>query len=42
MTVTRGIPRVAAGVMRAADEHNQTFIDERVMDETLAMLTGPK
>ena len=42
---TRGIPRVAAKMMRAAlraaHERNQTFVDERVMDETLSMISGP-
>ncbi len=41
----RGVPRIAAKVVRAALRHahglNQTFVDERVMDETLSELTAP-
>jgi MSHA biogenesis protein MshM len=40
---SRGVPRVAARVIRAAlrraHELNQNFVDERVMDETLTELT---
>jgi MSHA biogenesis protein MshM len=45
LRATRGVPRIAAKVVRAAlrraHELNQNFIDERVMDETLAELTAP-
>ena len=38
-------PFIAAQMMRAAlraaHERNQTFVDERVMDETLSMISGP-
>ena len=42
---SRGIPRIAAKMIRAAfrlaHERNQNFVDERVMDDALVLLTAP-